>query len=253
MKLMLRSIAYAMILGLLSCSSSKDVTKFKRDHVVLSLEKGGCPGTCSVYNVRIYKNRYAVYEGLVNVEKFGLHSRRLPKEEFEALTGAYDRAGFMGFQDSFDIESADMPVISMMYRKKDRIKTVTGSTDRPGNVLELQQLLEKAGKSGNWIEVRAYEPKYTYSQKVTTMVQGENIVENQLIIEPAEGVDMQKWITKYTAKGASIHHQLSANLNYWLITIDTEKMSAFEFMKMFKADSEVRHVEFNRKISPREH
>ncbi len=248
-----RYFAFIILAVWLSCSSSKDVTKFKRDHVVLSLEKGGCTGYCSVYNVRVYKNRYAVYEGLVNVEKFGLFSRRLPQDEFLALTQAFDKAGFLGFQDSFDIESADMPVIRMMYRKKDQSRTVTGSTDRPSYVLDLQQLLEKVGKSDNWLEVRKYEPRYTYKQRETTMVQGEKIIENQLIIEPAEGVDVRKWITKYASMGASVQQQLSANLNYWLINLDTSRLSAYDFMKMLKADPEIRHVEFNRKVSPREH
>lgn len=246
-------LSLAAVLFLAACSLSKDASKFKKDHVILSLEKEGCPGYCSVYNVKVYKNRYAVYEGLVNVEKFGLYSRRMDKEEFAALTGAFEKAGFWNFQDSFKVEGPEKPIIRLLYRKKEKVKTVVGSTDRPSYVLELQQLLEKAGKTGNWVEVKKYEPKYTYEQKEYTMIQGENVVDNQLIIEPAEGVDVSKWITKYDNQGATVLKQISSSLNYWLIGFDKEKTSAHAFMKRLKADSEIKHVEFNRKVNPRDH
>lgn len=251
---MSRILVYIVTLILFfGCSGTKDVTRFKKDHLILSLEKGECYGTCSVYNVRIYKNRYAVYEGIMNVEKFGLYSKKLSKEEYKQLVDEFDKAGFFTFQDFYIYDEDNLPLITMQYRKKDVVKLVKGSVDRPQEVLDLQYKLEKLYKTEGWKLVKAYEPKYNYQPEQRHSIDGDQMILSQIIIEPGKDTHLAHWLKKYTDYDVQLVKKLSPDMNYWLITYNADKVSPNQIMDILKKDRELNFVEFNKRVSPREH
>lgn len=236
-----------------ACAGLKDVTKFDKKDAILSLKKGSCYGKCSVYNVDVYKNRHVVYEGIKNVEKYGLYARKISKQELEALKKAYDAADFFSFKDQYPTQIADLPLITMMYKKEKESKTIIGSIDRPQALLDLQKLMENLVKGEGWTLIKAYETQTTQEVVEDRKVVQNEIIDSQILIEPNSNVFLAEWIKKYGNYNVQLIKRVSDDLNYWLITYNKQKISPADMMEMLKLDSDLKFVEFNKRIQPRDH
>jgi hypothetical protein len=250
---MAKAYIFLLVISLSACAGMKDVTKFKSEDVVIGLNKGPCPGKCSVYNLNVYKNKYAVYEGLVNVEKFGLYAKKLSKADFMELTNTFESADFFSFKDEYPNADTNFPTIAMTYCNKKSSKSIKGSIDRPKKILELQRVLEKLAGSDGWTLVKAYEPKITRAADEERAENRDPIIDSQIIIEPGPNVFLAQWLKKYDQYDIQLIKKMSEEFNYWLITFNKQKISALDMMDILKKDTDLKFAEFNKKISPREH
>lgn len=237
---------------LVGCGGLKDVSKFKKEDVVFSLKKGPCFGKCSVYNLDIYKNNYVVYEGIMNVEKYGIYAKKMKKNEVLALKTAFDNEKFYSFDDHYPIQNSELPTIVISYNKAKAQKTITGSLDRPQTILSLQRSLEKVAKSDGFELVKAYEPKTSVEEVEEKMEDKGDIIENQLIIELNSNVFMAQWLRKYSQYDVQLVKQVAPDLSYWLITYNKTKIAPADIMEKLKQDKELKFVEFNKRVSPRD-
>ena len=249
---MFRLIIFLGFIILASCSGLKDVTKFNKADVVLSLKKGACFGKCSVYNLDVYKNGYVVYEGIMNVEKYGLYARKISKKELEGLKAAFDQDNFFGFDDIYPVHMTDLPTITMAYNKENATKVVTGSLDRPKKLLELQMKMETLIKSPDFKLVKAYQSKSTNEDepeksKETT----NNTIDSQIIIELNSNVFMAQWLRKYSQYDVQLYNRVAPDLNYWVVTFNKQKIAPEDLLKLIIADTQVKFAEFNKKTSTR--
>jgi hypothetical protein len=55
--------------------------KFKADDKVLGLYKGACSENVRCIIWTFIKNRYVVYEGIMNVENYGLYAKKITAED----------------------------------------------------------------------------------------------------------------------------------------------------------------------------
>lgn len=236
-----------------SCSGLKDVSKFKKEDIVFSLKKGPCFGKCSVYNLDVYKNGYVVYEGLMNVEKYGLFARKITKQELTMLKSLFDQEKFYSFNDNYPIQMSDLPKIILTYNKEKESKTITGSIDRPQGLLSLQKSLEKLIKSDEFKLLKQYQPQTTQEADAEKPVKSEEVyIDNQIIIELNTNVFMAQWLRKYTQYDVQLMKQLSPDLNYWVITFNKQKIMPDELLKLIKEDSQIKFAEFNKRLSNRD-
>jgi len=240
------------IVVLASCGGLKDVSKFKKEDVVFSLKKGPCYGKCSVYNLDIYRNNYVVYEGVMNVEKYGIYAKKMKKNEILALKTAFDNESFYSFDDNYPIQNSELPTIAISYNKEMEKKTITGSLDRPQKILILQRLLEKVAKADDFKLVKAYEPKTSMENAEEKKEDKGEVIENQLIIELNSNVFMAQWLRKYSQYDVQLIKQVSPDLSYWLITYNKTKIAPADIMEKLKQDKELKFVEFNKRVSPRD-
>ena len=241
-------------IGLIGCGGMKDVTKFKADDKVLGLYKGACSGKCSVYNLDIYKNRYVVYEGIMNVENYGLYAKKITAEEYNALIAEFDKEDFYSFENQYPIPSTELPTITMLYNKAKLSKSIKGSIDRPQKLLALQRVLEKLAKSDGFKLVKAYEPKISASeQSDDKQANNSEIIDDQFIVELNSNVFMSEWLRKYKQYDARLVKKVAPDLNYWVISFSKQKTTSSELFAIFKQDKELKMVEQNKRVSPRQH
>lgn len=241
-------------IGLLGCGGLKDVTKFKADDKVLGLYKGACSGKCSVYNLDVYKNRYVVYEGIMNVEEYGLYTKIISKEELDALKSAFDQEDFYSFNNEYPIPGEEMPTITMLYNKDRMTKSIKGSIDRPQKLLTLQRMLEKLAKSDGFTLVKAYEPKVSaLVQSDDEQANSSEIIDDQFIVELNSNVFMSEWLRKYKQYDVRLVKKVAPDLNYWVISFSKQKTTSSELFAIFKQDKELKMVEQNKRVSPRQH
>lgn len=250
-------IFVALSISMASCSGLKDVTKFKEKDVVISLHKGPCAGKCSVFNLDIYKNRYVVYEGIANVEKYGLYAKILTKDELALLQTEFDNADFFSFDNKYPVPNPDLPVITIINKKNVGVKKVIGSIDRPKKVLDLQKMLEMLIKTEGFQLIKAYPVKTGYNGEDETQLREisqdsiEFVFENQIVLQLEDNVFMAQWLRKYPQYEVRLNKQLDPNLPYFLISFNRYVIEPEEFLKIVQNDHEIKAAEFNKIVKPR--
>jgi Domain of unknown function (DUF6438) len=243
-----------MILGLfvlvtvLACSPTKDISNLKEKDIVIILKKGSCYGKCAVYNLHIYKDGFVTYEGILHSEKIGFFSKRVTKEELNTFKKEFEDIGFMELPSEYPSEIVDLPLITMMYRNGKKSKIVSGRTDRPKNLLQLQYKLEKLANSTGWkLEKANDNPTNTSTNEHETKA-----LENQLILAPAENVSLTNWFQRYQRYDLQLIKKLAPSLNFWLVSFNTKLISQEEMIKLLKGDKDIKSVEVNRVLEERD-
>ncbi|MCB9311042.1 MAG: hypothetical protein H6567_13380 [Lewinellaceae bacterium] len=248
-------VVFISLVTLFSCSTSKKVLKMDKNKASFSLEKGSCLGKCSVYNLHIYPDKVAVFEGIANTELYGIYYKNLSVEDYNALTKAFNDADFMSLKDDYYSDIIDFPLIKLGFTKDKVRKVISGKNDRPKALLDLQLKLEDVVYSKGWQMAKAYEQVVTPVEEtnVEHKAPQEEIIENQIIIEPNPNTFLAKWIKKYSDFNVSLVKKIAPNLNLWVITYNNTKISPKDFLETLRLDPDLKSAEFNRKITPREH
>ena len=246
---------FTLILLLSSCSTFKKVSKLKDKDIVISLSKSPCATKCSVYNVKLYKNGYVVYEGIANVEKYGLYAKKLSSSEMDKIKKEFDNNDFFGFDDQYPNPDPDMPTIVMVYNKDMKSKTITGGIDRPKKVLDLQRVLETLIRSDNFELLKSYDAKTTKTlienEKNTQEEEVTYVIDSEIIIEFNPNVFMSQWLQKYSQYQVQLVKRLGQNSPYWVITFNKTIIDSNDMLELIKQDTQVKSAEFNKKVSSR--
>ena len=97
------------ILLLNSCVSIQN--KNINNNVILSIQHGGCYGTCPIYTISLYDDARIVYHGKRFVEHQGLYESYLNKHDFKQILSLSDNT----FMSSEDIIIKMLKLGKMMY------------------------------------------------------------------------------------------------------------------------------------------
>jgi hypothetical protein len=244
-------ICFVAVLTTIGCSGLKDVYALRKTEPVISLDKGSCSGKCSVYKLFLYSNRQLVFEGIQNVEMYGLYTRKLTKAQYETLVKAFVAADFFAFNNEYPNPLPELPVITMSFVHQEKSKKISGSIDRPQELLSLQRLLEKLIYATDWKLIKAFEPNVTRDEVPQPTQGASDVIENQIIIEPAGNVFLAQWLKKYPQYDIQLVKRLSPDLNYWVITFSKSKIAPADMLALLKSDKEIKFAEFNKKGSNR--
>jgi hypothetical protein len=114
------------------------------------MDKSPCFGTCPYYTLTIYENGIASFLGKKDVEKLGLHTKRLSKKEYEGVHRAFEASNFFELDDNYPSDLPDAPKTVITYHKNGKSKTVKGDYSRPQIVLGLDKILSQIAESDGW-------------------------------------------------------------------------------------------------------
>lgn len=231
-----------------SCKPKMEIIQSESTEKLIILEKGGCFGRCPIYKVEIYDNGYVKFYGEKYIDKLGIYEKQLDKPSFNELLQKFNQAKFFEYDDNYESLVPDAALIKLSFKdKKNPMKTITGKSERPKVIKDLQLDIEKIVAAFDWKVIEKKEP-----EKKTNKKEEQKLIENQLIIEPESGVVFSKWIAEMKAKyGVRIIDRVSTNMSYWVITFDIKKVSGSELIKIFKDDPAIRNVEFNKTVIQR--
>ena len=240
-----------LCISALGCLSTKDISKLKEKDIVISLKKGACYGRCAVYNLDFYKDGFIVYEGLLHTEKYGIYSKYISKELLAELKKDFASIDFFNLPSEYPAEIVDLPMITMFHKNGKMSKTVSGRTERPKELVQLQIKLEKIANESGW----KLEKAYTKDDANGTVINKEEIgkgIENQLIIEPAENVSLTNWFIRYQRYDLQLIERVAPDLDYWLVSFNLKLISQKDMIKLLKGDRNLKSVEVNRQIGERD-
>jgi hypothetical protein len=125
----------------------------------ISMERTACFGFCPIYQVTVEGNGTVSYVGEMFVEVEGEQQSSISQSEVRRLARELERIDFMSLPDSYtDMSATDMPSAITTLRLNGEIKTVVhyhGDFSAPGNLTELENLIDELTNSIQWIEPTA--------------------------------------------------------------------------------------------------
>lgn len=233
-----------VLLVFVSCKTTKNASEeldlskisLSDDAQVFLLKKGACFGTCPVYTMNIYNNRYVKFVGKENTKRLGTYAKMLEKAEYKALVAAFDKANFYNYQNVYESNIADLPQIIISYAKDGMTKTVAGKRERPEELHKLQFQLEKIVESDSGWQLisNAKGP-----EKV------EKIDKSKIIVDIAQGNKLSVWFHNMKEQfGVQILQKLSDNADSWLIGIDPRLHNPDDVLLYLKSDPVVKAANF---------
>ena len=245
MKIYFSFLALSISLLAFSCKSKKQITNLDPKETRFSLAKGPCFGKCPMYTLDIDQSGYATLEGLSNIPTLGIHGKQLDKKQFEKLEEEFMKSNFESYPLEFKSQIPDLPTNTIGYHNGVEYREISGKEDRPEQVMQLQFLLEKIVDSGGWKLLQSIEEMDRNKKPEVVKI------DDELIIEPIPGTHIAKWMESMTKYGVRLKKKIAPNLNLYLITYDTSRISSDEFLNVLKRDENIKSAEFNKKTQRR--
>jgi Domain of unknown function (DUF6438) len=247
-----------LIFGLLSigaCKTKKNINTApkvaNKPGSSITFSKGVCLGLCSQYNIAI-EDMTLRYEGIVNVDRYGIFERKLTKSEKETVDLAFINSTFFEMDDQYPVDISDFPMLTMTYMDASHNKKVEGRTEFPLEFRDLRNKLESLTNVGEWTTIKEYPVNQT-NDVTNRMHTNENVIENQIIVEMNEFASIGVWIRSYQKYSANLMRPLDKDRKIWLISYNTEKINPKDMLETIKKDSSIKSAEFNKVLMPRDH
>ncbi len=235
-------LSLLLLFSLIACKSSKSTVEefdpavytFKSEEEVISMKKGGCYGTCPIYDVIVYSDRSVKYRGKKFVDKNGIYAKVLSKENYKNLVSSFDEANFHEFQDFYESNIADLPEITLSYTKKKVKKTIKGKRERPEALHKLEFLLEQIVEGEGWTFIS------TIDKDTPTKIN-----KAQIVVDIANGSQLSNWFRTVKDKfGIQILQRMDDGSDSWLIGFDPRLHKPEDVLMYLKADPSVKSAEF---------
>lgn len=216
----------------------------EQEELVINMQKSPCFGTCPVYSLDIYNTGRAEVYGTKNFKWLGRFEKTLTPEEYAHLIQQFEEKKFYSYDSIYTSEVADYPSVSISYKKDQQIKhTIHGKFERPEPILELQKRLEDIAQQDGWTLI---EPLEADKPKE---IDDKGFIKTEIIIQPRQGVHLPSWFRdNRDAYGVRIIKRIAPDVNIWLITYDTSKVTAEDMMNALHTDSSIKSAEFNKEL-----
>ena len=128
----------------------------------VTLERGGCYGSCPVYRITIFSDGRVAYWGEQNVKSKGARSKTLDAAALRELKDELNRAGYFGLRDRYDSKEAgctslatDAPSAQTSVRADGRIKSVEHYLGCGGpasdRLVKLEDTIDRIAGTAGWI------------------------------------------------------------------------------------------------------
>lgn len=158
------------LLLLWSCASNKEVLTdttettpaavesseiAQEDSLFASIKKSYCYGKCPVFELKIYNNGYAEYEGTANVDLIGKYASNVSKEAMQSILDKAISIGYKDMKDEYDHEGVtDLPSTWTSVVIDGQRKSVKKRYDYPKTLNEFETVFQAIIDKQNWKKVQ---------------------------------------------------------------------------------------------------
>ncbi len=161
----LTAFLLSVCLVLFSCKGTKESAanaqsqepKLKVDSptdakLVFTYECTACFGTCPVYEIKVYDNGYATYEGKYYTEFIGLHSATISKDAIDRILSLATEIGFGSYKSEYKSDISDLPsrITGVVINGKLKKVIDRGGDEAPTELRDLEGLIESMTKDISW-------------------------------------------------------------------------------------------------------
>ena len=124
-------------------------------NVVITLQRSGCLGTCSVYNLTIYGNGTVIYEGIEHVNITGLQRSNISEDNIRQLLYEFKNIDYFSLNET-EIAShvvVDVPIVTTSLSVNGKTKTILHyETTEPERLTYLENSIDEHVNSNQWID-----------------------------------------------------------------------------------------------------
>ncbi len=238
----------AALLMIFSCKTNKEIgtdKSFNEDELIMYLAKGICFGRCPTYQLSIYGNGMAQFNGERFTDKLGKYEKQLDKQTFSNLKQAFATSNFETFEREIPSRLPDLPLITLGYKVADTLQLSSGKERRPESHVALEELLNEVAESDGWILLEA--------ANVDGMEEGEQsnvqIDKSRIVISIDGVVKLPTWFkTMRDNYGVRILERMDDEKKLWLITYDQDMVSGDMLLKELRKDSNIGLAEYEAKF-----
>ena len=230
---------------IIGCKSKNAIPKVADDVVKYQLKKGVCFGQCPVYELNIYEGGLAEFYGERFTDKKGTFKKQLSEEQFKEIEQAFVDAEFFELEGDYGMDLVDLPTVSISHNNGKMEKSVAGKSQFPSEFIKLNNLLTEVAESGGW---HAIQVQPIASDEADNRDASDQIIKDEVIIEPAEDLFLPIWIKDRSSYGVRLIKRVSPGVNLFVIGFDKNRISPDKFLKMLQADKDIVKAEFNKRV-----
>ena len=104
-----------------SCKTiDNELIKKEQTTVLFELIKGGCYGTCPIYNISVDENRQIKYEGKRFVDAIGTYNWIMNEKDFNTLNALIDKKFKADYTHNMQVQ--DLPLTRLNIKNKYQVK-----------------------------------------------------------------------------------------------------------------------------------
>ena len=130
-----------------SCKTiDNELIKKEQTTVLFELIKGGCYGTCPIYNISVDENRQIKYEGKRFVDATGTYNWIMNEKDFNTLNALIDKKFKADYMHNMQVQ--DLPLTRLNIKNKYQVKFKGGCPIEFKK--ELKQIEMLLLKNANW-------------------------------------------------------------------------------------------------------
>ncbi len=237
----IRSMVVALSLIGLGAMCNPKLTEIPLDELTpwVELKMGPCFGTCPVFNLTIYENGIATYEGRQFSEREGTYIRQLSEAEIQSVRDLLTANNYWVMEEIFSMEPADLAQSTVVLHDGKYEKTLKGKSRFPDAFVDLRDALWDIATAGDW------EEKTAEGDTRTTGAPLRQTFRDQIVVHLVPGVSGYFWKEKYRQEHVRVLEQFTGQDNYYLIAYDTVAMAPQQMIEKIRADEQVVGAQFN--------
>jgi len=143
-----------------SCKSKKEfidqtekptVLLETRDSLFASFQRTACFGYCPVFELTIYDNGYATFNGKRNTDLQGFYTGQINEVDMKAIIDTAEQINFFEMEAEYDGKITDIPSAISLINKGGR-KQVLNRYQGPKELRSLEALFDRLVKETQWQE-----------------------------------------------------------------------------------------------------
>jgi hypothetical protein len=202
---------------------------------IIEMSKGACFGQCPTYRLSVYEDGTILYEGKRFTDRIGIHSRQLTDTEYSTIQHNLSNLRWDEYQEYYDSRLPDLQMVTM----KKGAYTVKFKEDSPRELQVLSDLLSMYADQGAWDKLAHHGNAPDY-------------IQNEITVQLKEGYSANDLLMDMQIASVSIHKEVSATMNTWLLKYDNQEISAGQLYYALQQSPKVLKVEFNVQLKLRD-
>lgn len=228
MKTLLFMIVSAALVSAGKCS--KNDAAVNAHAPLVQLDQYGCRGFCPTYQLLFYQDGAVHYEGKRNMVKMGLDSFQLSKKELEILKQELGKVNLWQYPEHIESRIADAPNAKLTVFGDDKMHEVTGSVDRPEQVLHFEQLLQELAEAHG---LKVKEGVNPYAPPPN---------QQELKVKFREDINPGNFLMQFQEVRLRIIRRISAE-NEWLVGYNPDQIKEKQIIELLKSTDGVLQAE----------
>jgi hypothetical protein len=226
-----------LVLALLSFTCKSQNGLQKKSEKLIMMASHGCRGYCPVYILTFFENGDLHYKGIRFVQDTGMITTGITPEELAQLKMEVAKTNLWQYPEVIESQVADAPGSTMTVYNGAKSHQVSGSIDRPAQIIVLEKLMKKLAEDHGFHVTRGIDP-------------GAPPPGYEIIVLLKEDVNAGNWIGDYKELRLQLVRRLGAE-NKWLVAYDPGKSSEKKLLERLKEDKEVVSAQGNKKTEER--